>query len=84
MPLAALREWQPLLLRALWGIHFHRDGGAATAAAAASGIAPAMAPAAAELCQLPEALQRAATKRAYAQRVGAGHSHSATRELTDC
>lgn len=24
MPLAALREWQPLLLRALWGIHFHR------------------------------------------------------------
>ena len=48
MPLAALREWQPLLLRALWGIHFHRDGGAATAAAAASGIAPAMAPAAAE------------------------------------
>ena len=24
LPLASLREWQPLLLRALWGIHFHR------------------------------------------------------------
>ena len=38
MPLAALREWQPLLLRALWGIHFHTDGGAATASAASSEI----------------------------------------------
>lgn len=27
MPLASLREWQPLLLRALWGIHFHRRAG---------------------------------------------------------
>ena len=41
MPLAALREWQPLLLRALWGIHFHRDGGAATEAAASSAITQA-------------------------------------------
>ena len=61
MPLAALREWQPLLLRALWGIHFHTDGGAAlwgihfhtdggaaTAAAASSEITQA-----ADLSALP-------------------------------
>jgi len=41
MSLEELREWQPLLLRALWGIHFHRDGGAASAAAASGGIAAA-------------------------------------------